>query len=89
MRVLIAFAAVLVASLAMPPQADARQHKKARSPDAYPSRTEKRDYYAKRAYEDPADCVRAENLDPAGNFKAYPCWARKALSPQDGDGLRR
>jgi hypothetical protein len=36
------------------------------------------------------DCVRANALDPAGNYKAYPDWARAALSPKfDGGGSRR
>jgi hypothetical protein len=36
------------------------------------------------------DCVRANALDPAGNYKAYPDWARAALSPKfDGGGNRR
>jgi uncharacterized membrane protein len=36
------------------------------------------------------DCVRANHLDPGGNYKAYPNWARAALSPKtDGGGNRR
>jgi hypothetical protein len=36
------------------------------------------------------DCVRANALDPGGNYKAYPDWARAALSPKtDGGGNRR
>jgi hypothetical protein len=89
MRVIIAIAAVLGASVAMALPVDARQGKKVRNPDAYTSRARKSDYHAFRAREDAADCVRAESLDPAGNYKAYPCWARKALSPQDGDQPRR
>ena len=81
MRVLIAIAAVLSVSLAMAMPADGQQ-RKARKPDPYTSRAKKSDSYARRAYEDSADCVRAENLDPAGNYKAYPCWARKAFSPK-------
>jgi hypothetical protein len=35
------------------------------------------------------DCVRANALDPGGNYKAYPDWARAALSPKtDGAGGR-
>ena len=35
------------------------------------------------------DCVRANALDPGGNYKAYPDWARAALSPKtDGRGRR-
>jgi uncharacterized membrane protein len=33
------------------------------------------------------DCVRARHLDPAGNYRAYPDWARAALSPKT-DGRR-
>jgi hypothetical protein len=84
MRLHMAIAAVLSASLAMALPAEARQQKKARGYDYSASSAHKSDYYyAKRAREDAHDCVRAESLDPAGNYKAYPCWARKALSPQD------
>jgi hypothetical protein len=89
MRVIIAIAAVLGASLAMALPLDARQAKKVRSPDGHTARARPSDYNASRAREDAADCLRAESLDPAGNYKAYPCWARKALSPQDGDQPRR
>jgi hypothetical protein len=35
------------------------------------------------------DCARARALDPGGNYKAYPDWARAALSPKtDGRGSR-
>jgi hypothetical protein len=84
MRVLVAVAAVLSASLAMVLPADARQQKKARSHDYSAARAHKSDYqYAKRAREDAHDCVRAQSLDPAGDYKAYPCWARAALAPKD------
>jgi hypothetical protein len=33
------------------------------------------------------DCARANALDPAGNYKGYPDWARAALSPKT-DGRR-
>jgi hypothetical protein len=33
------------------------------------------------------DCVRANALDPGGTYKAYPDWARAALSPKT-DGRR-
>jgi hypothetical protein len=44
-------------------------------------------YYATRSaaaqeYSDP-DCIRANVLDPGGNYKGYPCWARAALAPKD------
>jgi hypothetical protein len=63
--------------------ADARQQKKARSQDQHAYRTQKKsDYYAKRAREEANDCARAESLDPAGDYKGYPCWARAALAPK-------
>jgi hypothetical protein len=64
--------------------AEAGQQKQARSADYSKSRAEKRDYYrAKRDSSDAHDCVRAESLDPAGNYKAYPCWARAAFAPKE------
>lgn len=34
--------------------------------------------------------ARANNLDPAGDYKGYPNWARVALSPKsDGRSMRR
>jgi hypothetical protein len=84
MRVLIAVAAVLSASLAMTMPAEARQQKQARSRDHSTSRVDKSDYdYAKRARDHAHDCVRAQSLDPAGDYKAYPCWARAAFAPKD------
>jgi hypothetical protein len=84
MRVLMAVAAVLSGSLAMALPVEARQQKKARGYDYSASRAHKSDhYYAKRAREDAHDCVRAQSLDPAGDYKAYPCWARAALAPKD------
>jgi hypothetical protein len=85
MRVLIAIAVVLSVGLVMAMPADGQQ-RKARKPDPYTSRAKQSDSYARRAYEDSADCARAEALDPAGNYKSYPCWARKALSPQTPGG---
>lgn len=32
--------------------------------------------------------ARAENLDPAGDYKGYPNWARVALSPKYDRGFR-
>jgi hypothetical protein len=83
MRVLIAVAAVLSASLAMALPVEANQ-KEARSAD-HPStsRAAKSEYhYSKAARDNFHDCRRSESLDPAGNFKAYPCWARNALAPK-------
>jgi hypothetical protein len=33
-------------------------------------------------------CVRARSLDPAGTYRAYPDWARAALSPKAGGRSR-
>jgi hypothetical protein len=88
MRVLIAVAAILSTSLAMAAPAESRQTKKgARSPDYSASRAQKSDdYRAKRARDEAHDCVRAESQDPAGDYKAYPCWARAALSSKVKSG---
>ncbi len=34
------------------------------------------------------DCVRANGVDPAGNYKGFPCWARAAFGPESGQGRR-
>jgi hypothetical protein len=82
MRVLIAVAAVLSASLATAPPTGANQQKKTHKQDTSATRAQKSDdYYAKRAREHTQDCVRAQSLDPAGDYKSYPCWARAALAP--------
>ncbi len=51
--------------------------------------------YSRSAYEqklrrqqDAADELRASYLDPAGNYKSYPAWARAALSPKSDGGNR-
>jgi hypothetical protein len=88
MRVPTAIAAMLSASLAMASPADAGPQKKVRKSDSYSYRAKKSDYYNPRTYEDSADCIRAEGLDPAGDYKAYPCWARKAFSPKAIGGGR-
>jgi hypothetical protein len=84
MRVLIAVAAVLSASLSMALPVEANQQKQARSADdRSKSRAPKSGYhYPKAARDNVHDCRRAESLDAAGNFKAYPCWARNALAPK-------
>jgi hypothetical protein len=82
MRVHVAIAAILATSLAMALPVDARQQKKARSHDQQAYHTKRSDYYAKRAREEASDCARAESLDPAGDYKGYPCWARAALAPK-------
>jgi hypothetical protein len=84
MRMLIALAAVLSATLATAQPAEARQQKQARSPDYSASRAHKGNHsFGKRARDDAHDCVRAQDLDAGGNYKAYPCWARAALAPKE------
>jgi hypothetical protein len=29
------------------------------------------------------ECERAQNLDPAGRYAGYPCWAREALARRE------
>ena len=45
---------------------------------------ERRDVYAapKRPVET-MDTIQANDLDPAGNYKGYPDWARKAFAPKN------
>lgn len=40
----------------------------------------------KRRNRESDDSVRANALDPSGNYKGYPDWARAALSPKDNEG---
>jgi Ni/Co efflux regulator RcnB len=35
-----------------------------------------------------ADQLRADYLDPAGDYKAYPAWARAGLAPKNDGGTR-
>jgi hypothetical protein len=37
---------------------------------------------AQKPADDSATCIRAESEDPAGNYAAYPCWARAAFGPR-------
>jgi len=38
-------------------------------------------YYQDFVNRETMDDIRANSLDPAGNYKGYPSWARAALSP--------
>jgi hypothetical protein len=50
----------------------------------------KRYGYKSQKYRDNPYAARAQSLDPAGDYKGYPDWARVALSPKfDGGGNRR
>jgi hypothetical protein len=38
--------------------------------------------YQDRSRGSSAECDRANDVDPAGNYSGYPCWAARALSPK-------
>jgi hypothetical protein len=77
----LAVVAVAAAVAAMTTMAAAEVKKK-------PSQTSKHAAYThsnqKSQRFDPNDpkCIEAEARDPSGANKAYPCWARAALSPE-------
>jgi hypothetical protein len=45
-------------------------------------------YLKRKSREETYDDIRANYLDPAGDYKAYPSWARAALAPKGPDGMR-
>jgi hypothetical protein len=54
------------------------------------TRAEQRYVIKQRKPRDDPYAARARDLDPAGDYKGYPNWARVALSPKfDGGGSRR
>ncbi len=67
-------AAVALSAAATP--ADARSKRKQQPVPPYPYER------SVRGYENPSshECIRARSLDPGGNYRNYPCWARAALS---------
>ena len=70
---------------------DARSARYYRDYDGYANRYKyTRDYRDYRDYRwrNNSYSARANNLDPAGDYKGYPDWARVALSPKF-DGNRR
>jgi hypothetical protein len=46
-------------------------------------------YSRKARVRETHDDVRANALDPGGDYKAYPSWARAALSPKGDNGVRK
>jgi hypothetical protein len=86
MRVIIAVAVVLSASLSMAPPVGAQPKKTHKQDTSAPRAQKSAPYYGKRAREHANECVRAQSLDPAGDYKGYPCWARAALAPKDISG---
>jgi hypothetical protein len=73
MRILLAISLVLTATLAAAP-ADARDG--ARSSNTAVSTPQA------RARGSSAECDRARDADPAGNYAGYPCWAQWAFAPK-------
>lgn len=41
-----------------------------------------------RRQDDESDEIRANQVDPAGDYKGMPAWARRALSPRYDGGFR-
>jgi len=83
MRTLLALAVILGGTLALAEPADARHSWRTRNYDHAVVKIRK---YKKRCDH---DCVRARSLDPAGDYKNFPDWARAALSPKLNGATRR
>ena len=87
MAALVAVSVSAPAMIVTSTEAAAQQGWREREARKYERRYERR--YAKpRRYRDNPYAARAHDLDPAGDYKAYPDWARVALSPKL-DGNRR
>lgn len=69
--------------------ADARSSRYKRDYDGYSTRYQQSRGYRDYRYRNNSYSARANNLDPAGDYKAYPDWARAALSPKYDGGNRR
>lgn len=68
----------VMALLALTPTADAKE--KADSRKVPMARTASTHVAAPQI--ETHDCVRANGVDPAGNYKGFPCWARAAFGPE-------
>ncbi len=77
MRILLACALVLGAMASAVAPVDARNGAR------YP-RYQGYRYQERRGSS--AECDRARDVDPSGNYASYPCWAQWALSPKDRGG---
>lgn len=84
----LAFAMLGLAGAAalMAAPADAASSKRARGKAAAAvniNRVQGTQYYKAPSYtsDDSSTAIRARSLDPAGNYKDYPDWARAALAP--------
>ena len=83
MRKLLALAVILGGTFTLVQPSDARENWRKRDYDYTWVRVRK---YKKHC---DAVCIRARNLDPAGDYKGYPDWARFALSPKLDSGRSR
>jgi opacity protein-like surface antigen len=84
---LLAVAIACPIAVARSDTADAAEYRRGSAGQKY-YRKSKRDDYSRR--DDAQYAARAHDLDPAGDYKGYPNWARVALSPKfDGGGSRR
>jgi hypothetical protein len=90
MRTVLTALAIAIGLVSMPALSEAnstqrdhygwRKHKSAQAAAAHQRKL--------KAQQEAADQLRADYLDPAGNFKGYPAWARAALSPKNDGGNR-
>jgi hypothetical protein len=83
MRTFTIWSAALVAALLIPLNADAHP-RAARTQIPRPLTYEYgRDFARQRAADELMDRIRANDLDPANNYRGYPDWARKAFAPKN------
>lgn len=67
---------------------DGRRYDRAERYERYERRHERRRSEARWRYRNNSYSARANDLDPAGDYKGYPDWARVALSPKYDRGFR-
>jgi hypothetical protein len=78
MRLLLISALALSAMVSTAAPADAKKGTRSTSSNAY-------GYQARSGTarnEDSDECIRARDVDPAGNYAGYPCWAQWAFGPK-------
>jgi hypothetical protein len=80
---------ILAAAIAAPAicadGAESAEYRRTKAEQKYAAKSWKYRYTRR---DDDAYAARAHDLDPAGEYKGYPNWARVALSPK-GDGNNR
>jgi hypothetical protein len=89
MRSILALLMVFASVNLLAPEADARKATRAEKSysKSYGYAKSRRgpntasDYY-RSPETDSMECIRARDVDPAGNYAGYPCWAQYALSPK-------